>query len=136
MKQIGITSSCGTTLVGQLYCPDDPVTREQMAVFLMRGAFNQLLPPGTPVIVSASPTAGPRGYTMVVTLTGQNTSWVNGTTQVGTGPGITASSVVVTSPTTLTVQLNVAAGAPTGQYSLTATTGSEEATLPNGFVVQ
>lgn len=136
MKQIGITSSCGTSLAGQLYCPDDPVTRAQMAVFLMRGAFNQLLPVGSPVIVSVSPAAGPRGYTILVALTGQNTNWVNGTTQVGTGPGITVSNVVVTSATTLTAQLNIAAGAVTGQYSLTATTGSEEATLPNGFVVQ
>jgi len=29
-----------------------------MAVFLMRGALNQLLPAGTPVIVSVSPTSG------------------------------------------------------------------------------
>lgn len=137
MKQIGITSSCSMTANGQQqYCPDDPVTREQMAVFLMRGAFNQLLPPGAPVIASASPAAGARGYTIMVTLTGQNTNWVNGTTQVGTGPGITVGNVVVTSSTTLTVQLNVASSATPGQYSLTATTGSEEATLPNGFVVQ
>ena len=53
-KQVGITSSCGPTT----YCPGDPVTRGQMAVFLMRGALNQLLPAGTPVIVSVSPTSG------------------------------------------------------------------------------
>jgi hypothetical protein len=107
-----------------------------MAVFLMRGAFNQLLPTGTPLIVSASPAAGPRGYTIMGTLTGQNTNWVNGTTQVSTGPGITVSNVVVMSATTLTAQLFVAANAVAGPYSLTAITGSEEATLPNGFTVQ
>ena len=31
----GITSGCGATT----YCPDDPVTRAEMAVFLVR-AFN------------------------------------------------------------------------------------------------
>jgi uncharacterized repeat protein (TIGR01451 family) len=136
LKQLGITSSCGSNAAGQQYCPDDPVTREQMAVFLMRGAFNQLLLAGAPVIVSVSPAAEPRGYSTTVTLTGQNTNWVNGTTQVSTGPGITASNVLVTSPTTLTAQLVVAASAVAGPYSLTAITGSEEATLPNGFTVQ
>ena len=37
MKQLGITAGCTPTT----YCPDDPVTRGQMAVFLMRGEFNQ-----------------------------------------------------------------------------------------------
>ncbi len=132
MKQLGITSGCG----GTDYCPNDPVTREQMAVFLMRGAFNQLLPAGTPVVSALSPSAGPRGYNIMVTLTGQNTNWVNGTTQVTASPGITVSNVVVTSPTTLTAQVNVPAGATPGPYSLTATTGTEEATIPNGFTVQ
>jgi hypothetical protein len=136
LKQLGITSSCGSTIAGQQYCPNDPVTREQMAVFLMRGAFNQLLPAGAPVIASVSPAAGPRGYTITVTLTGQNTNWVAGTTQVSTGPGITVSNVMVTSATTITAQLVVAANAVAGPYSLTAITGSEEATLPNGFTVQ
>jgi hypothetical protein len=44
--------------------------------------------------------------------------------------------VVVQNSTTLTAQLNVATSAAPVQYSLTATTGSEEATLPNGFTVQ
>ena len=131
MGQLGITSGCGATT----YCPNDPVTRGQMAVFLMRGAFNQLLP-GAPVITSVSPAAGPRGYTIMVTLTGQNTNWVNGTTQVTAAPGITVTNVAVTNATTLTAQLSVAANAMPGPYSLTATTGSEEATLPNGFVAQ
>jgi hypothetical protein len=132
MSQIGITLGCGTGL----YCPGDPVTREGMAVFLMRGAFNQLLPAGAPVITSVSPVAGPRGNTTMVTLTGQNTKWVNGTTQVTTAPGIMVTNVVVTNATTLTAQLSVAVNATPGPYALTATTGSEEATLPNGFVAQ
>ena len=136
LKQLAITSSCGSTAAGQQYCPNDPVTREQMAAFLMRGAFNQLLPAGAPTIASVSPAAGPRGYTIMVTLTGQNTNWVNGTTQVGAGPGITVSNVVVTNSTTLTAQLNVTAAAVPGPYSLTATTGGEESTLPNGFTAQ
>jgi uncharacterized repeat protein (TIGR01451 family) len=136
LKQLGITSSCGSNAAGLTYCPDDPVTRGEMAVFVMRGAFNQLLPANTPMIISVSPAAGPRAYTMMVTLTGQNTNWVNGTTQVSTGAGITVTNVVVTNSTTLTAQLVIAANAVTGPYSLTATTVGEEATLPNGFTVQ
>ena len=33
------------------YCPSSPVIRGDMAIFLMRGAFNQFLPAGTPVIM-------------------------------------------------------------------------------------
>jgi hypothetical protein len=32
MRQLGITAGCGPTS----YCPDDPVTRGQMAVFIVR----------------------------------------------------------------------------------------------------
>ena len=132
MKQVGITSGCGATT----YCPDDNVTRGEMAVFIMRGAFNQLLPAGAPTIASVSPAAGPRGFMVMVTLTGQNTHWVNGTTVVSTGLGLMATNVVVTNATTLTAQLVIAPNAVPGPYSLTATTGGEEATLPNGFTVQ
>ncbi len=132
MAQLGITSGCGPAT----YCPSDPVTREEMAAFLMRGAYNQLLAPGTPVVTSVSPAASPVGYIVSVTLTGQNTHWVNGATQVTTAPGITVSNVAVSSATTLTMQLTVPANATPGPYSLTATTGAEEATLPNGFTVQ
>ncbi len=131
MQQLGITTGCGPTT----YCPNDAVTREQMATFIMRGAFNQLLPAGTPVVTSVSPASGPAGSAITVTLTGQNTNWVNGLTQVGTAPAITVVSLLVTSSTTLTVQLGVSASAAPGPYSLTTITGSEEATLPNGFTV-
>jgi hypothetical protein len=103
-----------------------------MAVFIMRGEFNQLLPAGAPVVVSVSPAIGALGGTTMVTLTGQNTHW-DSTTQISTGPGIVVNNVVVTSPTTLTAVLMMTAPGP---YSLTATTGAEEATLPNGFIVQ
>ena len=54
MRQVGITTGCGANV----YCPNDPVTRGQMAVFVMRGAFNQLLPAGTPVVAAVSPAVG------------------------------------------------------------------------------
>ena len=132
MKQVGITSGCGATT----YCPNDLVTRDQMAIFLVRGAFNQLLPAGTPIITSVSPAAGTHGQTVTATLTGQNTNFASGATQVSGGAGITVTSVTLTSATTLTAVLSIDGAAAPGPRSLTATTGSEEATIPNGFQVQ
>jgi hypothetical protein len=132
MGQVGITSGCG----GGKYCPDEPVTREQMAVFLMRGAFNQLLPVGAPVVTGVTPGVGTRGQTLTVTLTGQNTNFVNGVTQVSGGAGITVGNVSVSNGTTLTAQLIIDSGTAVGPRSLIVTTGSEEATIVNLFQVQ
>ena len=106
-----------------------------MPVFIMRGEFNQGLPANTPAIVFASPAAALRGTTVTVTLTGQNTNF-GGATQVSAGAGVAVTGVTVSNTTTITVQLTVAGNADTGPRSITATTGSEDATLPNGFVVQ
>jgi hypothetical protein len=131
MKQIGITSGCSPTT----YCPDDPVTRGEMAVFIMRGEFNQLLPANTPVLVWASPSNASVGNTVTVTIAGQNTNFATGMTQVSAGAGITVSNVTVANGTMLTAQFAVAAGAVLGPQSIVVTTGSEEAILPNGFLI-
>ena len=132
MKQLGITSGCTPTT----YCPDVPVTRGQMAVFIMRGEFNQgLQDPNTPVLVWVNPASASAGQTVTVTVVGQNTNF-SSLTQVNAGPGIAVSNVTVANATTLTAQLTVAGGAVLGPRSMTVTTGSEEATLPNGFRVQ
>ena len=132
MKQIGITAGCGQTT----YCPNDPVTREQMAAFIMRGAFNQLLPANTPVVASISPATASPGQMVAVTVTGQNTNFANGVTHLNTGAGITVSNLNVSNATTLTAQLVIDVGAVLGPRSVTVLTGSEEATLPNGFLIQ
>jgi uncharacterized repeat protein (TIGR01451 family) len=132
MKQLGITSGCSATT----YCPEDPVTRGQMAVFIMRGEFNHLLPATTPVVVWASPASASLGKTVTVTLAGQNTNFVAGVTQVNSGEGTTVSNITVVNGSVLTAQFAVSPGAALGPRSITVTTGSEEATLPNGFQVQ
>jgi len=131
MKQAGITTGCTPTT----YCPEDPVTRGQMAVFIMRGVFNQLLAPNTPMVVWTTPSSAPAGQLVTVTVVGQNTHF-DGTSRVTAGPGIAVSNVNVVDASTLTVQLNVVAGAAAGPRSITVITGAEEATLPNGFQVQ
>jgi hypothetical protein len=133
MGQLGITLGCG----GGQYCPDSPVTRGQMAVFIMRGAFNQLLPGPRPIVLSITPNAASPSQTVTVTISGQNTYFNGGTPQVIAGPGMTVSNISVISATTLTAQLSVAPDAAIGPRSITvAIPGEIEATLPNGFRVQ
>ena len=76
------------------------------------------------------------GLTGNFKLTGVNTHFVPGTTQITAAQGITASNVSVTSATSLTVQLTLAPSVPANASSIVVTTGTEEADLPNGFTVQ
>ena len=132
MKMDGITNGCTTTT----YCPTDAVTRGEMAIFIMRGAFNQFLPAGTPVISSISPSTLAVGGSGTFTITGVNTNFVQGTTVLSPIPGVTIGTITVNSATSLTVQLSAAANAVAQPYSVLAITGSEQAVLPNGLVVQ
>jgi hypothetical protein len=132
MKRDAITSGCTATT----YCPNDPVTRGQMAIFILRGAFNQLLPAGTAVLAQVSPSTLAAGTSGTFTITGANTHFVQGTTQLSPLPGVTIGAITVTSSTTLTVQLTAAANATPQPYSILAVTGTEEAVLPNGLAIQ
>src|SRR5262249_25844668 len=133
MGQLGITLGCGS---GQ-YCPDATVTRGQMAVFIMRGAFNQLLPFPRPIVASVYPNVASPGQTVNVTFNGQNTYFSGGMPQVLAGSGITVGNISVSSATTMTAQFFIAPDAAMGPRSITVTIPGEiEATLPNGFRVQ
>lgn len=132
MKLDSITSGCTATT----YCSSSPVTRGEMAIFIMRGVFNQFLPAGTPVITQISPSTIASGTSGTYTITGVNTNFVQGTTQLSPIPGVTIGTITVTSATTMTVQLTDAGGVPTQPYSLLVSTGSEQAVLPNGLVLQ
>jgi hypothetical protein len=132
MKLDQITGGCGT---GTAYCPDDAVTRGQMSIFIIRGAFNQLLPAGTPILLSAIGPLAAQGQTTVKTVTGANTNFVQGTTMIDAGPGVIVGTITVTSPTTLTVQLTIAANAASGPRTLVVATAAEQAVLPNGLSI-
>ncbi len=128
MKQVGITTGTSPTT----YSPNVPVTRGQMAVFIMRGMFDLVPSAGTVFpTLSASPAAVAEGQTVTMTIQGQNTNFATGVSQVSAGPGITVSNVSISNGTTLTAQFVVAANAPLGPHSIVVTTGAEEATLPN-----
>jgi hypothetical protein len=132
MAEDNITSGCGQGL----YCPNDPVTRGEMAIFIMAGAFNQLLPPGEPVLTSISPAAIAQGASGTFAVTGFNTNFVAGITTIAAIPGIAVGTVTVTGPTTLTVELSAVSGALDQPVSVLAVSGTEEAVLPNGLVIQ
>ena len=132
MKRDAITAGCTATT----YCPNDPVTRGQMALFIMRTAFNLLLPANMPVLTQISPAVLPAGTSGTFTITGVNTNFVQGTTTIGPLPGVTIGTVTVNSATSLTVQLTAAANATAQPYSILATTGTEEDLLPNGLTIQ
>lgn len=112
------------------------MTRGVMALWVMKGEFNQLLAANAPVINLVTPATASRGQTVTATLMGQNTNWVNGVTQVTVGPGIAVTNIGVLNFATLTMQLTIAGDAQLGPRPITATTGNEEATLPNVFQVQ
>jgi hypothetical protein len=131
MSQTGISLGCGPNL----YCPSASVTRGEMAVFIMRGAFNQLLPPTIPVVIWVSPGSLSPGNLALATIVGQNMNFTSGL-QVSAGDGITVNYITVVNSTTLTAQFAVAPGATLGPRSITVTIGSDEATLPNCFRVQ
>jgi 6-phosphogluconolactonase (cycloisomerase 2 family) len=85
------------------------------------GAVSFTINAQPPTLASVSPSSGGLGVVVPVTLTG--TSFIPGATTVAvSGSGVTASNVNVTSATTLTVDLTVAAGAALGARSVTATT--------------
>lgn len=131
MRDTGITSGCAANR----YCPDDPVTRGQMAIFLVRGGFNELLAVKSALVNSISPRGALGGQSVNVAIVGENTNFVQGTTQVNIGPGVTVTNVVVSSATLVRAQVTVATAAMLGPRSIIVKTGSEEAILPNSFTV-
>ncbi len=138
MAQMGITSGCGN---GN-FCPDSSLTRGQMAVFIVTGLLDELLPPTVQLIADAVPNSGTAGQILTVTISGAGTNFGAGT-QVAVPTGMTVSNLQILSPTSLTVQLTISTGATSsltatngGPYTIAVTTGTAEADLPNGFIVQ
>jgi len=78
-----------------------------------------------------------------VTITAQNTHFQNGVTQANFGPGVAVGTgaaggmgpVTVTSATTATAQISAAASAALGGRTVLVQTGTELASLINGFFV-
>jgi hypothetical protein len=99
---------------------------------------------GTPVITEINPNIGTPGNSVTVTIYGQYTNWVNGTTTASFGPGISVGGaadgvsgpVTVNSPTNLTAQLIISSSAALGPVDVITTTGGEVENVPGGFTIQ
>ena len=89
-----------------------------------------------PTILTVNPNSGQQGQSnLAVAVTGQNTHFAQGTTQVSFGTGITVNSVAVASSTSLMANVAVLPTAVAGLRTVTATTGTESASLTGGFLV-
>jgi RHS repeat-associated protein len=91
---------------------------------------------GAPILESVNPNSGQQGQqNLSVVLTGNGTNWLQGTTTVSFGTGITVASLTVNSPSSATAVLNISASAAVGPQTVTITTGGEVETHVNGFAV-
>jgi len=91
--------------------------------------------PQNPVIAAVSPNTGKQGQTLVITVTGQSTHFLQGTTRLSVGTGVTITNVVVNSTTSLSAQVSIANDAAIGTQALTAETNTEVVTLGNAFTI-
>jgi hypothetical protein len=127
-----ITNGCGTNPL--IYCPDELVTRGQMAAFIMRGLFNEttILGPTAPQVTGVSPDtmAATVGTQITVTITGVNTNFQTGDTVAVPSGMLTVSDVVVNSATSISATLTASANVVAGPQALVVTSGGQNLTLP------
>ncbi len=94
-------------------------------------------PPAVARLTSASPSAGVRGSTVDVALTGADTTFLSGTSLASvSGAGVQVLSTTVSSPTAAVARLRIAGDAPLGFRDLKVTTGAQDAALLDGFEVR
>lgn len=91
--------------------------------------------PGPAVINAVSPSTGGQGVTLpAVQITGINTNWQQGVTQLSF-PDVLINSFTVNSANSITANITVSDYAPAGQVSVTATTLGEVSTGTNVFTI-
>lgn len=126
LREEKITDGCAANA----FCPENPVTRGQMAIFVMRAAFNRLMPAWHPRILSISAGSGRRGETVDFTLEFVGFSL----SALDFGPGITVESLTLAGTNEARGQLRIAADAVPGPRTISSG-GPAPAVLPNGFFV-
>ncbi|HET9285264.1 MAG TPA: RHS repeat-associated core domain-containing protein [Candidatus Angelobacter sp.] len=92
--------------------------------------------PTAPVLTKITPASGQQGQqNLAVTISGLGTNFVQGTTTVSFGSGITVTGVTVNSPTSVVATINIDPTTIITAHTVTVTTGSEVVSLANGFNV-
>lgn len=139
-----VTVSNSTALTAQVSVAQDATTGQRMVTVTTGGetarwsgfSINASSPPsGAPALAVVNPNSAQQGQSGPLTIVGSNTQFVQGVSQLNMGAGITVNSVTVTCPTCLTAQVSITDVAPTGSRPVVVTTGSEIASLLNGFTV-
>src|SRR5262249_56004791 len=95
------------------------------------------------VVRSVGPANGTEGQTLTVTLTGQNTNWVNGMTRAAFGGEVSVGGaaygdlgpVQVTSATSATAQITVSPTAALAPRTVQVVTGNESISSTDVFIV-
>jgi hypothetical protein len=91
--------------------------------------------PGTPVLTLVDPTSARQADSLTVTIQGRFTDFVQGTTQVSLGDGVTVNNVNVSSPTLLAAQIAVSPEAAIVPRQVIVTSAAQVVTLNNAFTV-
>jgi RHS repeat-associated protein len=103
-------------------------------VATLTNAFN--VTTGVPTLFSASPSTEPQSTPAVnISISGEFSHFAQGVSVADFGPGVIVNSLTVSSATGATANITVDPLAQSGQRNVTVTTGSEAATLINGFTV-
>jgi hypothetical protein len=113
-----VTNGCPAQVLS--FCPDNLVTRGDMASFIMRALYNQTVDPAAPLLYLAGPVYMPLqpGFSQDVIIYGVNTSFDGGYSVAALGGGVTISNIRINGPTQMTVTLTVSATASAGTQSL------------------
>jgi ELWxxDGT repeat protein len=92
-----------------------------------------------PAITEVTPNIAPQwAENLTVTFTARLTSFVQGTSTIDLGPGVTlvGAPLYVESPTRVLGSFKIAGDAPPGPRTVTIKTGDQVVTLPDGFTVK
>jgi hypothetical protein len=133
-----VTTPNGITYSGESLFSFNPSNTNPVPLFTRMASTTAVVTAvaAVPRIVEVNPAQGTPGQTLNITVTGENTNFVNGTSVASfSGGGITVNSTTVTSPTSATVNITIAPNAVPTARDVTITTGSEVVTAPGAFLV-
>ncbi len=105
---------------------------------IVQGTGIFFVTPGPAILSTIAPSTGNQGQHILMLVTGENTHFAQGLSQVtinGSGYDITINGVQVESPTSLELDFNISPTANLGLRTIYVSTGGENLTLNNGFVV-
>ncbi len=111
--------------------PRDVSVAAQGGSFTLPGGFT--VRQALPTIASINPAQGNQETTFNVTVTG---TYLTGASEVRLGTGIVVNSFTVLSPSQITANISLAAGAEIGARDVSVTTPGGSFALPNSFTVK